>query len=243
MDNAPGKYETALVYIALNIGWGWKLIYVARCMALAALDRLKWKNKHPVFEWVDQSAKFNVLIDEILCLTFWQIDSLVFCYFSLLAPFLPAPMVRRNWSESGSRGVSCYGWCTPFGVFDSQDLWNPYGVMHDKVIELIIDCFSPNPDVSGVVDRSFVWFRNLSSDFSGWHRDCGDTSDFREALERVFGSDFIMLVCGSSEVVVSRKFVIFWVVLVALALLPILFIYFAQDFEKFSSLHHSPAGS
>lgn len=67
--------------------------------------------------------------------------------------------------------------------------------------------------------------------------------DFQEALERVFGSDVIMFVCGSSEAVVSRKFVIFLVVLVALALLPMLFVYFAQVFNTFSSLYHSPAES
>lgn len=62
--------------------------------------------------------------------------------------------------------------------------------------------------------------------------------DFQEVLETFFGSDVIMFVCGSSEAVVSRKFVIFLVVLVALALLPMLLFYFAQVFNTFSSLYH-----
>lgn len=33
---------------------------------------------------------------------------------------------------------------------------NPYGVMHSKAIELVIDCFSPKPAVSGVVDATLL---------------------------------------------------------------------------------------
>ena len=45
MENASGHLNIMLVCIALEIGRGWNLIYVARRMALAALDRLKLNKK------------------------------------------------------------------------------------------------------------------------------------------------------------------------------------------------------
>ena len=69
----------------------------------------------------------------------------------------------------------------------------------------------------------------------------GPREDFRQRCYHVRVR--LERVCGSSEAVVSRKVVIFLVVLVALALLSMLLFYFAQVFNTFSSLYHSPAGS